>query len=110
MRYYTMKRRSLDPVAPRANAEAALCEALLSLKSVEEVQAFLRDLTTPAEFEALVDRWSVVPFLDEGVAYRDIHDLTAVSVTTIGRVARCLAAEASGYRIAIDRLKRKRKR
>ena len=109
MRYYTMKRRSLDPVVSKSNAEAALCEALLALRTVDEMHAFLKDLTTPAEFEALADRWSVVPYLIEGLAYRDIHDRTAVSVTTIGRVARCLAAEHSGYQLAADRLRRKRK-
>ncbi|TFG39951.1 MAG: DNA-binding transcriptional regulator, partial [Chromatiales bacterium] len=35
--------------------------------------------------------------------YRKIHDLTGVSVTTIGRVARCLSDGAGGYKTAIDR-------
>ncbi len=108
-RYYTMKRRFVAPVASRSHAEAALCEALLTLRSVDEMHAFLKDLTTPAELEALADRWSVVPYLVEGVPYRDIHDLTAVSVTTIGRVARCLTADHSGYQLASERLRRKRK-
>nr|WP_284347006.1 Trp family transcriptional regulator [Xanthomonas oryzae] len=53
-------------------------------------QAFLRDLCTPAELEAMADRWRVVPLLVKGVPYREIHELTQVSVTTIGRVARTL--------------------
>jgi len=47
-----------------------------------------------------------VPFLREGVAYREIHDRTGVSVTTIGRVARCLEMGAGGYRLAAERLLR----
>jgi hypothetical protein len=39
-----------------------------------------------------------------GMAYREIHDLTGVSVTTIGRVARFLAEGNGGYRVAAERL------
>lgn len=83
-----MKRRAVEPEETPLSPLDFLCEALLTLKTVEEVRAFLRDLTTPAELEALTDRWRVVPLLMDGVAYREIHDRTAVSVTTIGRVAR----------------------
>jgi uncharacterized protein YerC len=46
----------------------------------------------------------VVPLLIAEVPYREIHDRTGVSVTTIGRVARCLDLGAGGYRIALERL------
>jgi TrpR-related protein YerC/YecD len=87
-------------------AERNLYQALLSLETLEECQRFLADLCTPAELEAMVDRWAVVPLLREGLAYRRIHDLTGVSVTTIGRVARCLTADNGGYRVALRRLER----
>lgn len=67
----------------------------------------LTDLCTPAELEALADRWQVVPYVLENVPYREIHDRTAVSVTTVGRVARCLTAGSGGYQIAVRRLKRR---
>ncbi len=38
------------------------------------------------------------------VPYREIHDRTGVSVTTIGRVARCLDLGAGGYRLVAERL------
>jgi len=41
--------------------------------------------------------------LEQGITYRKIHDLTGVSVTTIGRVARYLTDGFGGYRTAIDR-------
>jgi len=99
-----MKRR--PPVSPREQTAAleGLCAALARLRDAGEVQAFLRDLCTPAELEALGDRWQVVPHLLRGEPYREIHDATAVSVTTIGRVARCLAEPASGYQVAARRL------
>jgi TrpR-related protein YerC/YecD len=92
-----------DP-ARRKRAEKALCRAILALQSESECRQFLADLCTPAELEALIDRWSVVPLLQDGVPYRRIHDLTGVSVTTIGRVARFLSGGNGGYRTVLDRL------
>ena len=80
-----------------AVAIEALADVLARLEGRDEVRAFLEDLCTPAELEALSDRWQVVPLLLDGVPYRDIHDRTGVSVTTIGRVARCLTHGAGGY-------------
>ena len=51
----------------------------------------------------MTDRWRVVPLIAQGVPYREIHDRTAVSVTTIGRVARTLDRGAGGYAAAMPR-------
>lgn len=90
--------------APGMGRLEGLIEALGALSSADERRRFLIDLCTPAELEAMADRWAVVPELAEGRAYRDIHDRTGVSVTTIGRVARCLSLGAGGYRVAAERL------
>ena len=87
-----------------ARAEDALFDALITLESIEECRNFLKDLCTPAELQALVDRWQVVCYLEQGLPYRKIHDLTGVSVTTIGRVARFLSDGYGGYQTALDRL------
>ncbi len=84
-------------------AETALFRAVVSIRNPAECRDFLRDLCTPAELQALVDRWQVVELLEQGLTYRRINDLTGVSVTTIGRVARFLADGFGGYRIAVDR-------
>lgn len=85
-------------------AQRELCEALATLRDAGEIEAFMEDLCTPAELEALVDRWRVVRLLQEGLPYRKIHDISSVSVTTIGRVARFLEQGAGGYRLALSRL------
>jgi TrpR-related protein YerC/YecD len=95
---------SAAPLPPAGERLADLVGALVALRSADEVRSFLIDLCTPAELEAIADRWAVVPELAEGRAYRDIHDRTGVSVTTIGRVARCLSLGAGGYRTAAERL------
>ena len=84
-------------------AEDALFEAIISLQTASECRNFFKDLCTPAELQALVDRWQVVEYLEQDLPYRKIHDLTGVSVTTIGRVARFLADGFGGYRTAIER-------
>jgi TrpR-related protein YerC/YecD len=99
-----MKAHRRQPARLAARAERGLYKALLSLKSEAECQQFLNDLCTPAELEALIDRWAVVEYLQEGLPYRRIHDLTGVSVTTIGRVARFLTAGNGGYQTVLKRL------
>ncbi len=50
------------PVTPRQEQqhERALCTAILALRSVDECRNFFRDLCTPAELQAMADRWAVV--------------------------------------------------
>jgi TrpR-related protein YerC/YecD len=84
-------------------AARSLSEALLMLETAQEVKQFLEDLCTPAEIEAMVDRWRVAQLLTEGLSYRDIRDMTQVSVTTIGRVARFIDHGTGGYRTALKR-------
>lgn len=97
-----MKRRPTDPEQTQ-DALDDLAAAMLQLGSAAQLRAFLEDLCTPAELEAMSDRWKVVPLIAEGVPYREIHDRTLVSVTTIGRVARTLERGAGGYSAALQR-------
>ncbi|GAA5162742.1 YerC/YecD family TrpR-related protein [Ornithinimicrobium tianjinense] len=84
-------------------ARTRLVGVLAALDDPAQVDAFLQDLCTPAEIEALADRWSVVPLLVAGLSYRQIHEVTGVSVTTVGRIARHLESGAGGYRAALAR-------
>ena len=98
-----MKPNRTDTHRQQTQAEDALFEAIISLKSAVECRNFFQDLCTPAELQALVDRWQVVEYLQKGLPYREIHKLTGVSVTTIGRVARFLTDGYGGYQTAIER-------
>jgi TrpR-related protein YerC/YecD len=97
-----------DPSQKRELKSAArsLSETLLSLETTQEVKQFLEDLCTPAELEAMVDRWRVAQLVNQGNSYRDIREITKVSVTTIGRVARFIEQGTGGYRTALDRLEK----
>ena len=98
-----MKPNRNESSRAQAQAEDALYRALISLETVDECRNFLKDLCTPAELQALVDRWHVVELLREDLPYRKIHELTGVSVTTIGRVARFLHEGFGGYAVALRR-------
>ena len=100
-----MKQHRNVTARQEALSERNLFAAVLTLKSVDECRAFFRDLCTPAELQALADRWAVVALLQQGVPYREIYKQTGVSVTTIGRVARYLTNGNGGYTLVADRLK-----
>lgn len=98
-----MKPHKTVSARQEAQAERNLAAALISLRTVEECRAFLHDLCTPAELQAMADRWAVVECLQQQLPYREIHRITGVSLTTIGRVARYLAAGDGGYALAVRR-------
>ena len=82
-----------------------LADALVRLKDKDEAMALLADLCTPAEVHTLAERWHVAKLLNAGdLTYREIHEATGVSTTTIVRVARFLRQENNGgYRMLLDR-------
>ena len=87
-------------------AKADLLQAFLLLKTPAECEAFLQDLCTPAELEAMVGRFQVSRLLlQDELSYRDIQEQTGVSLATITRVARFLKQEPyQGYKIILERL------
>ena len=103
----------LPPVEPTRDARDLaddLCRALLTPCDGEEMARLLADLCTPAEVRTLAERWHVARLLETtDLSYRDIHDATGVSTTTIVRVARFLRQEPyQAYRMAMTRLGEKK--
>lgn len=83
-----------------------LYAAIAKIKTPSEAQKFLQDLCTPAEIQAMADRWRVVDLVKQGKPYRKIYEETGVSVTTVGRVARSLALGEGGYSVIYRRVKK----
>ncbi len=103
-----MRGRTSPRKTKNVSGEKDLFEALVALKNEKECHRFIYDLCTPKEIADMADRWLVARLLNEGeLSYREIHQKTGVSVTTVGRVARFLEQENfQGYRLVLDRLKR----
>ncbi|WP_395613130.1 YerC/YecD family TrpR-related protein [Allosphingosinicella sp.] len=97
---------TLAPTRDQGALADDLCKALLTPENAGEMAALLADLCTPAEIRTLAERWHIARLLDGAdLTYRDLHDATGVSTTTIVRVARFLKQERNfGYRMALDRL------
>ena len=85
---------------------AQLCNAFLQFKNQQEVHAFFKDICTPAEIKSMEERLEVAKLLmDDFLSYREIHELTRVSIATITRVARFLLHEThNGYKTVLKRL------
>ena len=102
---------STAPIAPeRQTADrVALLDAVLSLTTRAELDAFLNDLCTPAEVRAFAERWAVARLLDQKTkSYREIAQEAGASPTTVVRVARFLKEMPhQGYRLVLDRTNKK---
>lgn len=85
------------------STQQKLYQAISLLDGQPEITRFFTDLCTPAELQAMTDRWRVVPLIKQGLPYRKIYELTGVSVTTVGRVARTLSYGDNGYDIIYQR-------
>jgi TrpR-related protein YerC/YecD len=103
----TLSRKAVNQAADN---RIALYDAVLSLKTREEMDAFLSDLCTPAELRAFAERWAVARLLDEKtMTYREIAVEAGASPTTVVRVARFLREmQHQGYRLVLDRQKTKK--
>jgi len=99
-----MKNRSAPSKLDEQRAEEDLYRSVLALRDAAEARSYFHDLCTPAELQALVDRWRVVGLLRKGLSYRQINEQTGISVTTIWRVARFLADGHGGYLAVAERL------
>jgi TrpR-related protein YerC/YecD len=94
--------------APRHDVEEVrglddLADALLTLRSRDDLKRFLRDLCTLGELEALAHRWQIVRLLDEGIPYLEIAGRVHTSTATVTRVAQWLRHGAGGYALALER-------
>jgi TrpR-related protein YerC/YecD len=107
--------RATDTVDTREDLAAvpglgALAEAVTTLRDADEITRFLRDLCTLPELEALAHRWQTVLLLDEGVPYVEIAARVPTSTATVTRVAQWLRHGTGGYRVALERVRRRERR
>jgi len=80
-----------------------LCQAVLSLETVDECYRFLQDIATVGEIKALGQRLEVARLLDSGMTYEDIVAATGASTATISRVKKCLHYGADGFQLVLGR-------
>lgn len=95
--------------ALRDDSMNALFDALLSLQTRDECFAFLEDLCTISELQAISQRWHVARLLREGLVYAEVGKQSGASSATISRVNRSLLHGSGGYALVLDRLEREQR-
>lgn len=86
-------------------AEALLIRAILSLRDEEECRAFLEDIATLTEIQALAHRLEVAKLLLDGRTYQEVVNETGASTATVSRVKRALYHGRSAMRSILERLR-----
>lgn len=67
------------------------------------LQAFLKDLLTPTEYEEIIKRWQIIKQLDKGTPQREIAKNLGVSIATITRGSRELGDEQGGFKKVLNK-------
>ena len=83
-----------------------LVESFVRLRDPEVMAAFLKDLCTTAELDAMGQRLQVARLVSEGVPYQEISRRTGASTATITRVAQWLHYGEGGYAAVLKRRRR----
>ena len=74
-----------------------LYQAILTLKTEEEIYNFFQDLCTVTELRSMEQRFEVATMLKKGMIYNEILARTGASSATISRVNRSLSFGHGGY-------------
>jgi len=92
---------------PRQSSCQNLYQALLSMRTPEEISRFCRDLLSKYEIDELSRRWQVACMLAKKIPYTEIERETGLSSATIAKISHWLKRGLGGYKLAIKRLKDK---
>jgi TrpR-related protein YerC/YecD len=99
--------RKLSPKKQRELLEGFFL-TIASLKNIQEVRRFFKDLLEIDETAMLARRLQAAIRLLAGKTYQEISQELKMGMDTIDRVNRWLKHGSQGYRIAVERLKRKK--
>ena len=81
----------------------ALCKTLLTLKSIDEYRAFLKDARTINEILDISQNLTVAELLSNGAGYPVISKDTGASTAAINRIGKCCRYGSGGCKTVIDR-------
>ena len=87
---------------PKNNFNDLFFDAILTLKTREELNKFFSDACTPKEIESIAQRFAVAKMLNEKKVYNEIIEKTGASTATISRVNRSIN---EGFQLVFERLK-----
>lgn len=82
----------------------------LTLETEKEVQRLLEDILTPQELRSIVERWRIVKSLSDGKSQREVQKELGCGIMTVTRGAQVLKNGSGGFRLALERVKKMKKR
>jgi TrpR-related protein YerC/YecD len=83
-------------------------KSFLVLRNEEEIANFLKDLMTMKELENFARRLKAAQMLEAGNGYNEIERLTGLSSATIAKVSESMKYGYDGYKLVLDRSKKKK--
>lgn len=86
-----------------------LLDAVLALRSSDELRDFLADLCTMSELNAMAQRLHVAQLLRDKYTTQEIVKRTGCSTATISRVNRCMKYGTGGYDLVLNRAEEEKK-
>ena len=81
-----------------------LYQALLAMRTSEEMSRFCRDLLSKHEIDELSRRWQVACMLAKKIPYTEIERETGLSSATIAKISHWRKRGLGGYKLANKRL------
>lgn len=93
-----MKRKFLLDTWRKEPAFLALCAAIRTAKTQDELADVLGDLLTIGELQEVSERLEIAKLLGQGLSYRQVAARARVSTTTVTRVARAIENGTGGLR------------
>lgn len=95
-----------DASPETANRFDELVDAFARLRDPAAVAAFLKDLCTEGELDAMGQRFQVARLVGEGLPYHEISRRTGASTATVTRVAQWLRRGEGGYAVALAKVRK----
>lgn len=83
-----------------------VCQLIAAARDAREIRELLGALLTPAELEAVAERWQIVCRLVDGQTQRQVRDALGVGIATVERGARELKYGNGAFQKFYERGKR----
>ncbi len=81
-----------------------LFDAIVSIKTREECERFLRDALTEKEITEVATRLKAARMLRGGSSYSEVRAETGMSTATVSRVNKALEQGEGGYALVLSRI------
>jgi len=87
-----------------------LYEIFQSLKNVDEIKLFLKDILTASELRMIKRRWHIASLLLQGLDIREVAGASETSTQTVSKIKQILEEGHGGLKLAVERSRKLEKK